>query len=238
MGLADDIKDAVADVVNADWNLRKGQVVPHTEDITLKNGAVELDAVYLYSDMADSTGLARDFDRTTAAKVIRAYLDATCRVIRSCGGQIRSFDGDRVMAIFVGGSKNSDAAKCGLQINHVVQNIVRPAVEAKLPSLKTRGYVLKHCVGVASGSALVVRGGVRDHSDLVSVGRAPNVAAKLSDIRTGYRTYITKEVFNRLNSDSKYRSDADPKVMWDGPVKVDVGGEMIEVYRSDWSWKP
>jgi len=107
MGLAEEITTSVTSVVTSDWNIRKGTVVPNTEDVTLKNGAVELDAVYLYADMADSTRLARDFSATTAAKVIRCYLDATCRVIRARGGEIRSFDGDRVMAIFVGDSKNS-----------------------------------------------------------------------------------------------------------------------------------
>ncbi|MEV7879898.1 adenylate/guanylate cyclase domain-containing protein [Streptomyces microflavus] len=241
MGLADDIRSAVTTVAGADWNIRKGNVVPTTESITLKNGAVELDAVYLYADMADSTGLARDFPKTTAAKVIRCYLDATCRVIKAKGGEIRSFDGDRVMAIFIGSNKNTAAAECGLMINHAVSQIVRPVVEAKLPSLVTKGWELKHCVGVASGTALVVRGGVRgdDDSDLVSVGRAPNVAAKLSDVREGpYRSYVTAEVFDSLNEKVKYSRGDEPKLMWNGPVKHQVGGEMLSVYRSTWWRQP
>ena len=63
VGLAEDIEDAVKKVVQASWNSRNGTVVPTTEDVALSNGAVLLDAVYLYADMADSTGLARDFSR-------------------------------------------------------------------------------------------------------------------------------------------------------------------------------
>jgi class 3 adenylate cyclase len=240
MGLADDITAAVATVVGADWDLRTGTVVPNTEDVKLKNGGVQLDAVYLYADMADSTGLARDFPAKTAAKVIRCYLDATCRVIKARGGQIRSFDGDRVMAVFLGGAKNTDAAKCGLQIHHVVEKIVRPKLEVNLPLLTKQGYVLKHCVGIASGSALVVRGGVRDSNDLVSVGRAPNVAAKLSDVRDGsYRTYITEDVFHSLLPQSLFGDSAKKKKpMWTGPILHDVGGEKIRVYKSAWTWRP
>ncbi|MEU5905187.1 hypothetical protein ABZ780_12510, partial [Micromonospora sp. NPDC047467] len=101
-----------------------------------------MDAVYLYADMANSTGLARDFDPKTAAKVVRAYLDATCRVIKSRGGEIRSFDGDRVMAIFMGGSKNSNAARCALNINWAVTKVVWLALEQRLPSLKRKALLL------------------------------------------------------------------------------------------------
>ncbi|MGP3687152.1 adenylate/guanylate cyclase domain-containing protein [Streptomyces sp. IBSNAI002] len=205
--------------------------------MSLRNGAVEVDAVYLYADLADSTGLARDFTRTTAAKVIRAYLDATCRVIKARGGEIRSFDGDRVMAIFMGANKNTEAAKCALQIHHVVQKIVRPKVEANLSSIKAKGFQVNHCVGIDSGTALVVRGGVRGSNDLVSIGRAPNVAAKLSDVRDGeYRSYITKSVFDSMADSSKYNVGGDKKAMWAGPYAREVGGQTINVYRSNWTW--
>jgi adenylate cyclase len=237
MGLADDIAAAVTNVVCSDWDTRKGTVVPATDDVKLRNGAVEVDAVYLYADLADSTGLARDFTRTTAAKVIRAYLDATCRVIKARGGQIRSFDGDRVMAVFMGENKNTAAAKCGLQIHYVVDKIVRPKVEANLSSIVSKGFQIKHCVGIDSGTALIVRGGVRGHNDLVSIGRAPNVAAKLSDIRNGaYRTYITESVFKIMHKSAKLSSE--DKLMWKGPVTREVGGETITVYKSSWWSKP
>lgn len=238
VGLADEIEKTVTNVVCSDWDIREGSVVPSTDTVKLSNGAVKVDAVYLYADLADSTGLARDFSRTTAAKVIRAYLDATCRVIRSCGGEIRSFDGDRVMAVFMGKWKNTNATDCALKINHVVSKIVRPKVEANLSSIKTRGYQIKHCVGIDTGAALIVRGGVRGHNDLVSIGRAPNVAAKLSDIRNGYYySYITADVFNTMADASKF-SSKDHKLMWEGPYKRDVGGQEITVYRSSWSRTP
>ncbi|MEU3110228.1 adenylate/guanylate cyclase domain-containing protein [Streptomyces albidoflavus] len=233
MGLAEDVEKAVTSVVCSNWNTRSGTVVPETEDVSLSNGAVEVDAVYLYADLANSTSLARDFTRTTAAKVIRAYLDAACRIIRARGGEIRSFDGDRVMAVFMGSTKNTDAAKCALQINYAVKEIVRPKAEANLSSLKSQGFVIKHCVGIDSGKALIVRGGVRGSNDLVSIGRAPNVAAKLSDIRNGYRTYITKDVYNgMLESMRTY----DGRPVWEGPFTREVGGEKITVYRSTWTW--
>ncbi|MFD8288072.1 adenylate/guanylate cyclase domain-containing protein [Streptomyces lavendulae] len=222
-------------MVCSNWNSRKGNVVPETEDVSLSNGAVEVDAVYLYADLANSTSLAQDFTDTTAAKVIRAYLDATCRVIRARGGKIRSFDGDRVMAVFMGPTKNTDAAKCALQINYAVTKIVRPKAEANLSSLKTQGFEIKHCVGIDSGKALIVRGGVRGSNDLVSIGRAPNVAAKLSDVRNGnYHTYITRDVYNDMVDSVKTSKDG--RSLWEGPYTREIGGKTITVYRSSWTW--
>lgn len=237
MGLVEDIEANVAQVVSVPWKSRKGTVVPESDDVALADGAVELDAVYLYADMADSTGLAREFPREVAAKVVRAYLEGSCRVLKAKGGQIRSFDGDRVMAIFVGGSKNNAAAQAALHIAYVVREILRPKVEAKFPSLRKSGYVVSHCVGVASGTALMVRGGVRGSNDLVSIGRAPNVAAKLSEIRDGsFNAYITEPVFGYLQNDSKY-GGKDRRLMWEDR-RLDVGGEHMTVYRSKWQWKP
>ncbi|MCC8452880.1 adenylate/guanylate cyclase domain-containing protein [Streptomyces rochei] len=234
VGLAEDVEKAVTNVVCSNWNTRKGLGVPETEDVSLSNGAVEVDAVYLYADLANSTSLAQDFTPTTAAKVIRAYLDATCRIIRARGGKIRSFDGDRVMAVFMGPTKNTDAARCALQINHAVKKIVRPKAEANLSSLKTQGFEIKHCVGIDSGKALIVRGGVRGSNDLVSIGRAPNVAAKLSDVRNGnYHTYITKDVYEgMLESMRTYNG----RPVWEGPFTREIGDKKITVYRSSWTW--
>ena len=236
MGLADDIRKSTRSVAGAAWNIREGRVVPNTDDVALANGGVRLDAVYLYADMADSTGLARDFKRETAAKVIRCYLDATCRIIKAKSGVIRSFDGDRVMGIFIGDLKNSNAAECALKIHHAVDKIVRPILESKLPSLVAKRYHLSHCVGVASGEALIVRGGVRGTNDLVSVGRAPNVAAKLSEIRNGrYRSYITSDVYRRMNDRAKLGGPANQN-MWTSETRS-VGGQSTIVYKSLWTWE-
>lgn len=237
MSLTDTISTAIDTILKTPWNIRKGTVVPTTEDVALSDGAVLLDAVYLYADMADSTGLARDFSRETAAKIIRAYLDATCRVIKAKGGEIRSFDGDRVMAIFIGDAKNSAAAGCALKIKYAVDEIVRPRIEKKFPALASKGFVLSHCTGVAAGEALLVRGGVRGNNDLVSVGRSPNVAAKLSEIRNSpYRSYISEAVYNRLNEESKF-GGKDKKNMWERR-ELKIAGSTGVYYRSSWHWKP
>jgi class 3 adenylate cyclase len=235
MGLKDDITSKVNDILTVTWSIRDGQVVPDTDDVNLSDGAVKIEAAYLYADLADSTSLARDFDKRTAARVVRSYLHTMTKLITSHGGAIRSFDGDRVMGIFIGDSKRTTAAKCALQMNYVFKEILRPAVESKLPNLKTGGYTMEHTAGVDVGEVLIVRGGVRGSNDLVSIGAAPNIAAKLSDIREApYRSYITKAVYDDLHESAKLGGDEN-KNMWEAQ-SITVKGQALTVYRSSWHW--
>ena len=42
MSIDDLIRSDIINVKNADWNIRKGSVVPSTSSVALSNGAVEL----------------------------------------------------------------------------------------------------------------------------------------------------------------------------------------------------
>src|SRR4051794_30025175 len=107
MGIKAKLSDDIATILNTAWVERDGTVVPKTEDVTLKNGAVNLDVTVLYADLWHSTQLQRDLSYSTTAKIIRAYLSSMTQIVKDCGGHVRSFDGDRVMGIFVGTGKNT-----------------------------------------------------------------------------------------------------------------------------------
>lgn len=234
MALKDELTQRVDNILSVTWDVRDGQVVPDTADVNLSNGAVRLEAAYLYADLADSTSLARDFDRRTAARVVRSYLHVMSRLVKTYGGAIRSFDGDRVMGVFVGGLKRSNASKCCLKMNWAFLNIVRPKIESKYPSLKTKGYVLEHSAGVDVGEVLVVRAGVRGSNDLISIGAAPNIAARLSDLREApYRSFITRAVYDRISDESKLAADG--RDMWERR-SLTVKGNTMAIYRSNFRW--
>lgn len=232
MGLSDDVKAGVDGVLAPEWKERKGTVVPETEDIVLKDGAVRLKATYLYADMADSTGLAQNHEDLVVAKVVRCYLNAASRLIRARGGDIRSFDGDRVMGIFVGNSKNSSAAKCALNISWAVEQVIRTKLQEKWATFK---WVMKHGVGIDTGEALLVRGGVHGQNDIISIGGAPNIAAKLSVIRDGKSLYISASVYSRLSDESKYAKGVD---MWERMGTEEFGGKQVVYYGSSYRWAP
>ncbi len=234
MALKADLENKVANILSVTWDVRDGQVVPSTDNVNLSNGAVRLEAAYLYADLADSTTLGRDFNCQTAARVVRSYLHVMSTLIREHGGQIRSFDGDRVMGIFVGDLKCSNAAKCALQMNWAFANIVRPKVYAAAPGLQQNGYTLEHTAGVDVGDVLVVRAGVRGNNDLISIGAAPNIAARLSELReSGYHSFVTKAVYDRLSDKSKLSNGTN---IWEAR-SLAIKGKTYSLYRTNY-WRP
>lgn len=237
MPSAEDLSKNVDSIISTTWNTRKGQTVPSNESVALSGGAVELEAVFMYADLASSSKMAKELDRRVAAKILKSFHSATCSLVKSLGGTVVSFDGDRVLGVFVGNSKNSDAVKCALQVKYAVQKIIRPKFEAKYESVANASFKIAHGVGIDSGTVLAVRAGVRNDSDLIWIGRAPNVAAKMSDLRQGvYQTFITASVYNKLNDGSKY-GGKDNENMWEKRTWSFLG-ESLTIYRSSYWWKP
>ncbi|MFW9438925.1 adenylate/guanylate cyclase domain-containing protein [Xanthomonas euvesicatoria] len=238
MAIVDDLTNETDRILNQQWSLRDGSVVPTTETVLLAGGGVKLTPVMLYADLADSTLLASNFNRQVASKVIKAFLSAACRIIRYNGGDIRSFDGDRVMGVFLGERMHTKAALTALQINYTVIHILRPKIEAKYPALAEGGYRLKHAVGIDKSEVLVTRSGIRDNNDLIWVGRSPNIAAKLAAIRQDNLTsFMTKPVYDAVAQDGKIAHDG--QNMWEEcNWKTAPLDEVKKLYRSTWWSRP
>lgn len=234
MAFADDVKAGIDGVLSPGWAERNGSVVPTTDDIVLRNGAVNIDATYLYADLADSSSLGQKLKNQVAAKIMRSYLNAAVRILSYYNGEIRSFDGDRVLAIFIGDSKNTSAVRAALALNWAVKEVLEPKLLEVWPTLK-QFWSPDHGVGVDTGEAMLVRGGVRNNNDLISIGSAPNVAAKLSTIRAKPSIYITKAVYDNMSNRNK-TSNGEP--MWAAHGTLDVGGHFHTVYSSTWRWCP
>lgn len=227
------VETSVGDIFGALWNISDGHVVPASEDVVLKNGGKRVTATYLYADLADSSKLAQTLLPETTAKIIRSYVNTAARILRHCGGEIRSYDGDRVMAIFVGVKKNHNAVRAALGVEWAVAEVIRPAIKSTW-SDGENFYRINHAVGIDTGEALIVRGGVRNHNDLISIGEAPNVAAKLSEIRSGQSTFITDRVRDELDEQLLYYDGN--KRIWDRVYGISVGGKSQSVHGTTVQW--
>lgn len=236
MGFKDDIHSQTLQIVYKDFDVRRGYTVPTTDNVKLSDGAVRVDATFMYSDMANSTKLAVDHSQEDAAKVVRAYLNTVTRVMQRRDGEIRSFDGDRVMAIFIGSDAASRAARAALELKWLIDNVVRPEVELWIDSVRESGWKLNHGTGIANSEAFIVRGGVRGSNDLVSIGDAPNIAAKLSELRD-HRTWITQKTWDAMDYQSCFSGSGESiKSMWSDPEYKWLGDRHEKVRHSDWGW--
>lgn len=222
MGLKDELEFYVQKTLDDIWERRNGQKVPETENLPLKNLAVELDATVLYADLASSTKMVKGYEDWFAAEVYKSYLYCAAKLIRARGGIVTAYDGDRVMGVFIGDSKNSNAAKCGLQINWASQEVVGPKLASKYPN---SSFKLKQRVGIDTSKLFVARTGIRGSNDLVWVGNAANNAAKLAALPPEFPTYITANVYNMLNRSSKYGGRPEEN-MWND-LGTDIMGYKI-----------
>lgn len=200
MSVADDIRKNANDAFGVSWTVREGQVVPAATDLKLSNDAVRFaDATILYADLDGSTDLVETKKWQFASEVYKAFLYAASRLIRRHGGAIVSYDGDRVMGIFISQSQCNDAVSCALEINYAVKNIV----QAELEKGWTTDFKIRHVIGIDISEIRAARTGVRGDNDIVWVGNAANFAAKLTALSADQPTWITKRVHDRLKDNLK-----------------------------------
>lgn len=205
------LEQEAKEIFQASWRGREGKVVPGPQDLSLGNEAVKLNAAVLYADMADSTDLVDQHTPPFAARIYKAYLRLAVRILQTEGGSITAYDGDRVMAVFLGETKETVAVRSALKIHFAAQHILNPLLKKHYPH---EGYQLKHVVRIDTSELFVARIGVRKEPDLVWVGRAANYAAKLCSQNGEYTTYITRAVFRAIDDTVKYREKENKELLW------------------------
>lgn len=231
MGFNEDLNAEVNKILQASWSSRNGTVVPVPKDVPYSNDAVRLDAVCLYADIADSTNLVTNLKDETAAEVFKCYLYCAAKTIHEKGGRVTAYDGDRVMAVYLGDSRYTQAVRTALAISHAVEEIIQPSL-VRHYSTSFSSYKLRHGVGIAAGPLLVARAGFRTADDLVWIGGAANHAAKLSALRVdGKSLWITKPVFDMMSKEVRFSGDKD---MWESRTWTQQGN--MPVYCSGYRW--
>lgn len=228
MALIEDLHAEVAKIFGDQWEKTAGRVVPVPSSVGLGNKAIEFDeAVVLYADLDGSTSMVDTKDWWFSAEVYKTFLHCAAKIIKAREGVITAYDGDRIMAVFIGDAKCSNAVTAALQINNAVLNVINPALKAQYSS----DFVVRHVVGVDMSPIRVARTGVRGDNDLVWVGRAANYAAKLTSLPSATPTWITAAVYKRMQDSLKTQNGQD---VWQPRTWTQMNNH--QVYCSTWYW--
>jgi class 3 adenylate cyclase len=228
MALKDDLDREVKTIFASNWTTANKTTVPDPASLGLGNDAgLFEEATVLYADLDGSTAMVDHKPWYFSAEIYKTYLHCAAKIIRAEGGTITAYDGDRIMAVFTGNSKNTSAVRCAMRINYAVIYVINPALQARYPD---QNFVVKHVVGIDSSQMRVARIGVRGDNDLVWVGRAANYAAKLTTLSE--RTiWITPSVHDNMH-ESVVASNGTP--MWEKRLWTAMND--FEVYGSNWWW--
>ncbi len=201
MSIADDITSNSKATFGTAWSVRKGTVVPDPKDLKLSNDAVYFDrATVVYADLDGSTNLVSSTKWEFSGQVYKTFLYAASRLIRKHGGSIVSYDGDRVMGIFISKRQCNEAVSCALELNYAIKKLLQPELEKKW----TTDFKIRHVVGIDTSEIRVARTGVRGDNDLVWIGNSANLAAKLTALSADYPIWITDRVHAYLDNPQKF----------------------------------
>jgi len=229
MALKEDLESKVKQILKENWTVEKTTTVPEPENLRLSNHAKDLEtAAVLYADIDGSTSMVDRYEWMFCAEVYKTYLHCAARIIEAEKGTVTAYDGDRIMAVFTGDSKNSCAVRAAMKINYAVVNIIRPTINEQYPNTK---FTLKHVVGVDTSQLRAARTGVRGNNDLVWIGRAANYAAKLTSLPEK-PLWITKAVYDMISNDVK---SSNGRNMWEKRFWTVMN--RMEIYCSEWTYK-
>ena len=169
---------------------------------------------FLYADMRSSSSYTDQHRLQTITKIYKAYHHCMVECIKGFNGNIRSFDGDRVLAVFSGDRKVNNAIECAMKMVGCKYDILQPKIKSAFNNDK-----FSLGVGIATGKTMVSKAGVgydKNNRDLIWIGDPPNLGSKLSDeADSPYSIYICKETFGKLLETNRYTTRNTVKTdMW------------------------
>jgi class 3 adenylate cyclase len=205
--------------------------IPCKTDFNDYNGIYNLNGVALFADFGGTTNLIDSYDKVFSSWLIKSYLTIVAHIVKHAGGIITAFEGDGVMTIFMGDTKENDAVKCAFQIHWVVVNIIQPQIDILFPELK---YKMGHVIGIDSSDLSAVKTDVWDHYDLLWIGRAANYAANFTRINEEeFSTYITSSVYSNLSNnfskDFEYRDNNEISGFESSEIEIYSSGKVIPI---------
>jgi adenylate cyclase len=244
MGLKSEISEKVKDILYSNFETEEVTYVPEITNskLTFGNKGLQFEATVLYIDLRDSTAILNKHNKSTIAKIHKAYLHTTVKIAKSLGGDVRSFNGDSVLAFFQGTSKRSlsNAVKAAMQIRYMLAHS-----ESGINNLLAKYSAVDFGIGMDDGKILCVKvgiGGDDNTKDLIWIGNAVNKSVIISDnCKASEYIGISSYVHSNLEDDVKYGTQKnywgqDEKVdMWK-PYQIVYNGKYETFYKTSWYW--
>ncbi|MCL6596783.1 MAG: adenylate/guanylate cyclase domain-containing protein [Firmicutes bacterium] len=172
---------------------------PSSRDVTLGSNAATFPATVFYTDVRQSSALTDNHRRETVTKALNAFVNAAVRIVRHHGGEVRSFNGDGLLAFFFGDASENRAVVSGLKLAKVTR-LLSARVQQKWNMHFDAG------IGLARGTVMAAKVGIRgtNNNAMIWPSEATNFAAKLGQqAKAPKRLAVSAEVFGAISQDLK-----------------------------------
>lgn len=237
MSVRSEYEDKVDDYFSGSYTVTDARVVPSASDVKFGKFGKKMELAMMFVDIRESTKIVDGFHRVTAARMYKSFLWGVTKIVKRNGGEVKSFNGDGLLAVFSGDSKCTNAAIASYEISWFGLKVIRPKMKKYFENNgKLKDMEFNFGVGVDLGDILIVRAGIKgeDNSDLVWAGNATNLSVKLSNLPADtYHLRVTNRVFNKINAKYKKYLDGETDI-WEKVYWTDMNDAII--YRSSY-WR-
>ncbi|MDQ7003441.1 MAG: hypothetical protein Q9N67_00350 [Ghiorsea sp.] len=125
--MKDGIDAKVKEIIDDKFVVTDISDVPDIDDtrLTFGNKGLRFEATTLYIDMRGSTAVLNNHNRTSVAKLHKAYFHTIVTIAKSLGGEVRSFNGDGMLVFFQGTTTKrtlSNAVKAAMQMKWMLSS--------------------------------------------------------------------------------------------------------------------
>lgn len=190
----------------------EGQVIPEPSSLALGE-AREFELAIAHIDIDNFKGLSSSMKMKGLARFLSIYLTEMTYIVKEFGGDVESYSGDRVTALFGAGKGKAqaieDCLNCGLTMLTVIQYVLNPYLaRISLPSFRC-------AVGMEFGETWIERVGIKGENQLTLVGYPVNVASQLQELAKPSQILLAHGFYSGLSEgEKKHCQKMEPDKTW------------------------
>lgn len=235
MGYINDIENKVKDYLDGDYEITETKGIPSVENVPFGKKAKKMKLCAYCIDIRKSTELLTIHQKQTSGKIHKAFLAVASKVVLENEGEIRSFNGDGLLAFWPADDKSqiSKAVKAAM--------ITKWLLDIKLSPYFEKYKKLDFGIGIDWSDVYIMRAGIPkniNNNDLIFIGKCVNYATTIAN-QAGYPNHIgiSEAVYDKLEDQFIYGKQGVQKVdIWTNGV-VKWKGENHKSKTTSWYQK-
>lgn len=222
MGYIKELEDKIKDYLEGDYEIIESDKIPDPDNVSFGKKAYKINLTSFCIDLRRSTDLLTIHDKETCGKIHKAYLTIASKIILENGGQIRSFNGDSILAFW--------PAKYKEDISAAVQTAfqVKWALDVKFTAYFEKYSKIDFGIGIDWGTEYIVKAGLPrndNNNDLVFLGMCVNYSCMIANQAKGpYNIEVSTFTYDNLTENWIYGNNnnirqnmwIDGKINWKG----------------------
>ena len=235
MGFVIDLENKVKEYLDGEYEVEETKTIPSVENVAFGKKAKKIQLCAYCIDIRKSTELLSVHQKQTSGKIHKAFLTIASSAVLENGGEIRSFNGDGLLAFWPAYTKGqiSTAVKCAMTTKWLLDIKLSPYFE--------KYEKLDFGIGIDWGNVYILRAGIsrnNNNNDLVFIGKCVNYATAIANqAKSPDHVEISMDTYKNLTDDWTYGNSKGETVdMWRNGI-IDWKGKQWNSKITSWHQK-